>query len=403
MGQGRTDLLGVFAGDKRVLVFTRNGMKWGNALNALLLHGMVPGYTEEDAHKLVVRGIVDDSTVPREVVKAPRRRNGTAPTNAWQRRRYFSLLDRVGANKDQYPLPNLAVAAEKAIQELRSLAEGVEDMRVGSDKQYGLIKIMEKALNIASGITRASRMTEMKAFISANMDAFRHREEIDRLRHDEFIALRREEVQWHQEELSEEEREAVADIQAFSAAGCSVVACAKGLLEVDESGLEIDAQTLQDLREFERSGRLPGVFWMGEDGAFEVVPVPDRYCRSLSGRTQHLLAAKRMQVGLEEYWASLDEMIARIMAGRRIKRSRARDIARRLLIRGWDATEFTLAEIREEDEEMIKNGIRIERREKHWFRLHPEDCHPLYAPDAEMKIRESNNMAPCDGDNGLPA
>lgn len=400
----RTDLLGVFAGDERVLVFTRSGMKWGNALDALLLHDMVPGYNEEDVHKLVVRAIQDDETVPREVVKAPRRQRGTAPTNEWQRRSYGYLLRRAGVTKDQYPLPALAVDAKRVIDQLRALPEKPRrDDRVGTDRQYAFVKVIENVLDLRSGISRGSSMAEMKTFISSNVEAFRKREALDRLRHDEFVSLRWQEAFSHRVELSDADAKAIADIEAFAAAGCSVAACGRGLVEVDESGLRIDDATIRKVWSLERSGRLPGIYWVGEDGEFEVIPVPDAMCRSLSGRSQHLLAARRLCLSSKEYWMCLDEMIERVMLGRRIKRSRARDLARRLLLKRWEATSASIHALRAEDEKAIMYGMREERRLRGRYRLDPEafDAHDV--ADADGREETFEQMAPCDGENGLPA
>ena len=99
----------------------------------------------------------------------------------------------------------------------------------------------------------------------------------------------------------------------------------------------------------------------------------------------------------------LDEMIERVMLGRRIKRSRARDLARRLLLKRWEATSASIHALRAEDEKAIMYGMREERRLRGRYRLDPEafDAHDV--ADADGREETFEQMAPCDGENGLPA
>lgn len=103
----------------RIAVVHRNGMRWGKALQAVLRDGELGGDEAGVGAGMLGFAVeaapLDLAPLGLPVIKARRRKRGTAPTSAETLRTYVWVTDELGIDRSRHPLPLLDHEAKKML------------------------------------------------------------------------------------------------------------------------------------------------------------------------------------------------------------------------------------------------------------------------------------------------
>jgi len=126
-----------------------NGMKWSNATTAVVRDGLLgiampEALAQDKVAELTVVKLLATYTPTGDEIVAQKRVRGTAPVGDRTAQRYHGLLQALGANEKEFPLPELDKDAKKLVDSMSA--------EYHRRKEGGLLKATERQIAYAQAI-----------------------------------------------------------------------------------------------------------------------------------------------------------------------------------------------------------------------------------------------------------